>query len=228
MEDGSFVSYAPGLNRGHPQFEGSRKPPQDIPAEQSVLGGMMLQGRHRRRRGDSPRPGLLPPCPRNHLRSRHRPLWPRTRGRRHGVDELTKRGEINRIGGPAYLHELIQTVPTAANAGYYAEIVAERAVLRRLVNAGTKIVQLGYGQDGEVEDLVNQAQAEVYAVAERRTAEDYVVLKDVMESTVDEIEASGHRGEGMVGVPTGFYELDELTHGLHPGQMIVIAARRRG
>jgi replicative DNA helicase len=62
-------------------------------------------------------------------------------------------------------------------------------------------------------------------VAERRTAEDYVVLKDVMESTVDEIEASGHRGEGMTGVPTGFYELDELTHGLHPGQMIVIAAR---
>jgi replicative DNA helicase len=93
------------------------------------------------------------------------------------------------------------------------------------VNAGTKIVQLGYGSDGEVEDLVNQAQAEVYAVAERRTAEDYVVLKDVMESTVDEIEASGHRGEGMTGVPTGFYELDELTHGLHPGQMIVIAAR---
>jgi replicative DNA helicase len=76
-----------------------------------------------------------------------------------------------------------------------------------------------------VEDLVNQAQAEVYAVAERRTAEDYVVLKDVMESTVDEIEASGHRGEGMTGVPTGFFELDELTHGLHPGQMIVIAAR---
>jgi replicative DNA helicase len=103
--------------------------------------------------------------------------------------------------------------------------VAERAILRRLVNAGTKIVQLGYGSDGEVEDLVNQAQAEVYAVAERRTAEDYVVLKDVMESTVDEIEASGHRGEGMTGVPTGFYELDELTHGLHPGQMIVIAAR---
>ena len=62
-------------------------------------------------------------------------------------------------------------------------------------------------------------------MAERRTAEDYVVLKDVMESTVDEIEASGHRGEGMTGVPTGFYELDELTHGLHPGQMIVIAAR---
>ncbi|WP_157359040.1 replicative DNA helicase [Arthrobacter sp. Soil782] len=140
-------------------------------------------------------------------------------------DELTKRGEISRIGGPAYLHTLIQSVPTAANAGFYAEIVRERAVLRRLVDAGTKIVQLGYSNDGEVDDLVNAAQAEVYAVAERRTAEDYVPLKDIIEGTVDEIESAGHRGEGMTGVPTGFYEFDELTQGLHGGQMIVIAAR---
>lgn len=140
-------------------------------------------------------------------------------------DELTKRGEISRIGGPAYLHTLIQSVPTAANAGFYAEIVRERAVLRRLVDAGTKIVQLGYSNDGEVDDIVNAAQAEVYAVAERRTAEDYVPLKDIIEGTVDEIESAGHRGEGMTGVPTGFYEFDELTQGLHGGQMIVIAAR---
>lgn len=140
-------------------------------------------------------------------------------------DLLTKRGEISRIGGPAYLHTLIQSVPTAANAGFYAEIVRERAVLRRLVDAGTKIVQLGYSQDGEVDDIVNQAQAEIYTVAERRTAEDYVALKDIIEGTVDEIESAGHRGEGMTGVPTGFYELDELTQGLHGGQMIVIAAR---
>ena len=141
------------------------------------------------------------------------------------ADELTKRSEITKVGGAAYLHQLIQSVPTAANAGFYAEIVAERAVLRRLVTAGTKIVQMGYAQDGEVEDVVNAAQAEIFAVAERRSTEDYVLLKDVMESTVDEIEASGHKGEGMTGVPTGFYEFDELTNGLHPGQMIVIAAR---
>ena len=207
--------------------ECSRKPPQDIPAEQSVLGGMMLSK-------DAIADVVEILRGHDFYRPAHETIYEAIidlygRGEPADAvtvsDELTKRGEINRIGGPAYLHELIQTVPTAANAGYYAEIVAERAVLRRLVNAGTKIVQLGYGQDGEVEDLVNQAQAEVYAVAERRTAEDYVVLKDVMESTVDEIEASGHRGEGMTGVPTGFYELDELTHGLHPGQMIVIAAR---
>ena len=111
-------------------------------------------------------------------------------------DELTKRGEINRIGGPAYLHELIQTVPTAANAGYYAEIVRSVPSCAGWSTPAPRLSSSGYGQDGEVEDLVNQAQAEIYAVAERRTAEDYVVLKDVMESTVDEIEASGHRGEG--------------------------------
>lgn len=141
------------------------------------------------------------------------------------ADELNKRGELNRIGGAPYLHSLISSVPTAANAGFYAEIVAERAVLRRLVEAGTKIAQLGYSQDGEVEGLVNQAQAEVYSVADGRESEDYVQLKEAMDSTVNEIEANGSRAGGVHGVPTGFIEFDELTAGLQPGQMVVIAAR---
>ena len=142
------------------------------------------------------------------------------------ADELTKRGELARIGGQAYLHQIIASVPTAANAGYYAQIVAERAVLRRLVDAGTRIVQMGYGDEGgDVEDIVNAAQAEVYAVADKRGGEDYVRLGDVIEATADEIEqASGTDGQ-MVGVPTGFSELDGLTNGLHPGQMIIVAAR---
>ncbi|GMA87107.1 hypothetical protein GCM10025868_23570 [Angustibacter aerolatus] len=117
-------------------------------------------------------------------------------------------------------------MPTAANAGYYARIVRERAVLRRLVEAGTKIVRLGYATTGgDVDDLVNAAQAEVYAVTERRSSEDYLPIGQIIEPTVDEIEAAGHRGEGMVGVPTGFSDLDRLTNGLHAGQMIVLAAR---
>ncbi|MFI5084556.1 MAG: replicative DNA helicase [Actinomycetales bacterium] len=205
----------------------TRTPPQDLVAEQSVLGGMMLSK-------DAIADVVEVLRGNDFYRPSHESIYEAIldlygRGEPADAvtvaDELTKRGEISRVGGPAYLHQLIQSVPTAANAGFYAEIVGERAVLRRLVTAGTKIVQLGYANDGEVEDIVNAAQAEVYAVAERRTAEDYVALKDVMESTVDEIEASGHRGEGMTGVPTGFYEFDELTNGLHPGQMIVIAAR---
>jgi len=141
-------------------------------------------------------------------------------------DELTKRGDLVRVGGQAYLHQLISSVPTAANAGYYAQIVAERAVLRRLVDAGTKIVQMGYGQGGgDVLDIVNAAQAEIYAVADKRGGDDYAILGDVLEATVDEIEAASGKSGEMTGVPTGFTEFDNLTNGLHPGQMIVVAAR---
>ena len=142
------------------------------------------------------------------------------------ADELGKRGDLTRVGGQAYLHQLIQAVPTAANAGYYAEIVHERAVLRRLVEAGTRIVQMGYAQgEGDIDDIVNRAQAEVYSVAEKRGGEDYHLLGELLNETMEEIEAASGRSDEMIGVPTGFLELDELTHGLHPGQMIVIAAR---
>ena len=139
--------------------------------------------------------------------------------------ELQKRGELGRVGGAPYLHTLLQSVPTAANAGYYAKIVRETAILRRLIEAGTKIVQLGYTGDGDADDIVDAAQAEVYNVTDRRTSEDYLPLSAIMEGTLDEIEAIGSRGGEMVGVPTGFADFDELTNGLHPGQMIVVAAR---
>ena len=141
-------------------------------------------------------------------------------------DELTKRGDLQRIGGQAYLHQLIQAVPTAANAGYYAEIIRERAVLRRLVEAGTRIVQMGYSQgEGEPDDVINRAQALIYDVTQRRGGEDYHPLGELLEPTLNEIEVASGRSDEMIGVPTGFIELDELTHGLHPGQMIVVAAR---
>ncbi|WP_432565159.1 replicative DNA helicase [Kineococcus sp. SYSU DK003] len=203
-------------------------PPQDIAAEQGVLGGMMLSKDaiadvvEVLKSQDFYRPAheLIYDAILD-LYSRGEPADPVTVSA-----ELTNKGELTRVGGTPYLHDLISTVPTAANAAFYARIVAERAVLRRLVEAGTRIVQMGYGADGmDVEAVVNSAQAEMYAVTEKRTKEDYAVLGDVIEGTIDEIEASAHRGEGMVGVPTGFADLDSLTNGLHPGQMIVIAAR---
>ena len=205
-----------------------RLPPQDVHAEQSVIGGMLLSK------------DAIADCVEglkgvDFYRPAHELIYDAildlySRGEPADAitvsDELTKRGELARVGGQAYLHQLISEVPTAANAGYYAEIVAERAVLRRLVDAGTKIVQMGYGQGGgDVVDIVNAAQAEIYAVADKRGGEDYTVLGDVLEATVDEIEAaSGKTGE-MTGVPTGFTDFDNLTNGLHPGQMIVVAAR---
>jgi replicative DNA helicase len=205
-----------------------RLPPQDVHAEQSVIGGMLLSK------------DAIADCVEglkgvDFYRPAHELIYDAildlySRGEPADAitvsDELTKRGDLVRVGGQAYLHQLISSVPTAANAGYYAQIVAERAVLRRLVDAGTKIVQMGYGQGGgDVLDIVNAAQAEIYAVADKRGGDDYAVLGDVLEATVDEIEhASGRSGE-MTGVPTGFTDFDNLTNGLHPGQMIVVAAR---
>ncbi|WP_292877418.1 replicative DNA helicase, partial [Microbacterium sp.] len=141
------------------------------------------------------------------------------------TDELIKTGELQRAGGADYLHTLTSIVPTAANAGYYAGIVSERALLRRLVEAGTRIVQMGYSGQGEAVELVNSAQAEIYSVTGADTAEDYVPLTIAVDAAVDEIEAARGRDGQMTGIPTGFKPLDDLTNGLHGGQMIVVAAR---
>ncbi|CAM5677203.1 Replicative DNA helicase OS=Streptomyces antimycoticus OX=68175 GN=SANT12839_049090 PE=3 SV=1 [Streptomyces antimycoticus] len=138
--------------------------------------------------------------------------------------ELTRRGELARVGGAAYLHTLIEQAPTAANAEYYAEIVHEHAVLRRLVEAGTRITQLGYAGEGDVDDICNQAQAEVYAVNDQRTSEDYALSGDSLEEDIDAIEENANR-TGLSGIPTGFTDLDALTNGFQPGQMIIVAAR---
>ncbi len=146
--------------------------------------------------------------------------------------ELTRNGQLTRVGGAPYLHTLISIVPTAANAGYYAAIVAERAMLRRLVTAGTRIVQMGYetasgGTDvvGSVDDVVDRAQAEIYDVTERRTSEDYVHIETLLQATLDEIEKISATGGIGTGIPTGFQHLDEITNGLHPGQMVTVAGR---
>ena len=207
------------------EFE--RTPPHDVAAEQCVLGGMLLSK-------DAISDVIEVIRPHDHYRPAHQIIHEVVLdlyGRGEPADaitvanELTRRGEIGRVGGAPYLHTLIASVPTAANAGYYARIVRERAILRRLVEAGTRIVQFGYAGDAEADDLVDRAQAEVYAITDHRVTEDYHSLADIMPSALDEIEAIGSRGGAMTGVPTGFADLDSLTNGLHPGQMIVIAAR---
>ncbi|HVV76672.1 MAG TPA: DnaB-like helicase N-terminal domain-containing protein, partial [Mycobacteriales bacterium] len=141
--------------------------------------------------------------------------------------ELTRSGSLAKVGGASYLHTLVASVPTAANAGYYARLVAEKAILRRLVEAGTRVVQMGYagGVDGDVDSAVDRAQAEIYAVSERRSGEDYVALSELLNPTLEEIEAIAGREGGMAGVPTGIADLDRLTNGLHPGQLVIVAAR---
>jgi replicative DNA helicase len=141
------------------------------------------------------------------------------------TDELVKSGNLVRAGGADYLHTLTSIVPTAASSAFYAAIVKEKSILRHLVEVGTRIAQMGYSNEGEVEDLVNSAQAEVYSVARANATDEFSTLGDSLQAAIDDIELAQNRGGELVGVPTGFAELDELTHGLHPGQLIIVAAR---
>ncbi|MGB0878046.1 MAG: replicative DNA helicase [Mycobacterium sp.] len=212
-----------------PSEDFGRQPPQDPAAEQAVLGGMLLSKDAIADVLEKLRPGDFYRPANQNVYDAILDLY----GRGEPADavtvaaELDRRGLLRRVGGAPYLHTLISTVPTAANAGYYAGIVSEKALLRRLVEAGTRVVQYGYaGAEGaDVNEVVDRAQAEIYDVTERRTAEDFVALESLLQPTMDEIDAIASQGGISRGVPTGFVELDELTNGLHPGQMVVIAAR---
>ena len=204
-----------------------RVPPSDVAAEQSVLGAMLLSK-------DAIADVVETLRGADFYRPAHQTLYETILdlyARGEPADavtvaaELSKVGEIARIGGAPYLHTLVAMVPTAANAGFYARIVREQAIMRRLVEAGTRIVQMGYAGTGDVDDVVDRAQAEVYDVTERRMSEDYLPLRDIMGGTLNEIEAIANRGGEMVGVPTGFADLDGYTNGLHPGQLVIVAAR---
>ncbi|MEW2377227.1 replicative DNA helicase [Micromonospora sp. NPDC047812] len=216
-----------------PQRDGQfdKTPPQDVAAEQCVLGGMLLSK-------DAIADVVEILKTNDFYRPVHATIFDtilEIYGRGEPADSITvaaalaDSGDLVRIGGAPYLHTLIASVPTAANAAYYARIVSERAVLRRLVEAGTKIVQLGYGtgQGGsrDVDDIVDLAQQAVYDVTERRVSEDFAVLADMLQPTLDEIEAVGAQGGVMTGVPTGFTDLDRLLNGLHAGQLVIVAGR---
>ncbi len=221
-----------GIPDAPPDFEDEtrgfeRVPPHDLLAEQSVLGGMLLSKDAVADVTGQLRPGdfYVP----KHEVIYEAVLTLYAQGEPTDVitvtDQLTKSGDLQRAGGAEYLHTLTSIVPTAANATFYAEIVGEKALLRRLVEAGTRITQMGYAGEGEAVDLVNSAQAEIYTVTGAEQAEDYVPLSLAVEAAVHEIEKAQMNEGGMMGVPTGFTELDEKTNGFAGGQMVIVAAR---
>lgn len=214
----------------YPGGEYGRTPPHDLAAEQSVLGGCLLSS------------AAIPEVLDRGLgggdfyRPAHETIWDVVvdlYGRGEPVDavsvaaELTRRGEIASIGGPAYLHTLISSVPTAANAAYYGGIVRERSFLRRLVTAGIRITQLGYATDGgDVELIRDAAQAEIFAATtDGVSISDLRSAGSLLDATIDAIQAAAERGSGLTGVPSGFIDLDKLTNGWQPGQFIIFGAR---
>jgi len=206
---------------------GGRVPPQDVIAEQSVLGAMLLS-----------KPAIDPTSEILEARDFYRPAHELVfativdlANRGEPADavtvsrELQRRGDLGRVGGAPYLHTLVETVPNVASAEYYATIVHEKAVLRRLIEVGNRISALGWAETGELESLVDTAQKEVMAVDSATGVDDYRSVAELLGETLDEIEAIQARDGDMVGLPSGFDELDRITTGFRPGQMIVVAAR---
>ncbi|WP_246094891.1 replicative DNA helicase [Streptomyces roseicoloratus] len=204
-----------------------RVPPQDLDAERCVLGGMLLSADAI---GDVV--GLI--TARDFYRPAHATVFTAILalyGRGEPADpitvgaELTRCGEITRIGGASYLHVLVQAVPTAANAAYYAEIVADRAQLRRICEAGTRITQLAYGAEGEAAEIADAAQAALFEAVDVRREDEPKAPADTLEATFDELDRITRNKGAITGLSTGFADLDALLQGLHPGQLVVVAGR---
>jgi replicative DNA helicase len=197
-----------------------RMPPWDLGAEQCVLGGMLMS---KAAVGDVLETALES---RDFYRPAHQLVHEAILGL-YGqglpadtvtvADELTKRGEIARAGGAPYLHTLLAAVPVAGNAGYYARIVRDKALLRRMIEAGTRIVQLGYSEAGEAGELLERGRGELAGVAGLVSGGNLRLIADDIGPALDPVR--------LAGIPTGFADLDALTGGLLPGQMVIVAGR---
>ena len=215
-----------GASRAQPSPAYERVPPHNIEAEESVLGAMLLSK-------DAIAEVLETLREDDFYRPAHRTVFSTVVNLySHGqaadpvtvAEELRRAGTLEDIGGAPFLHTLVNSVPTAANAGWYARIVKEAGTLRRLIDAGTRIVQLGY-ETQDVERAVDLAESLVYQVAQGRVSEDYQPLREVLTVTLEQVERLHEDRRDITGVPTGFPELDRLTAGLQPSNLIILAAR---
>ncbi|MGB9768141.1 replicative DNA helicase [Dictyoglomus turgidum] len=141
------------------------------------------------------------------------------------TEELRSRNLLERVGGSVYLASLLDVVPTAANVEYYANIVAEKALLRRLITAGTEIVSLGYRENENPELLVDKAEQLIFDIAQHHRFRTLVPLRDILAKSFKEIERIHQTGKPFTGIPTGFWDLDRKTGGFQPSDLIIVAAR---
>ncbi|GAA3619810.1 replicative DNA helicase [Secundilactobacillus similis DSM 23365 = JCM 2765] len=141
------------------------------------------------------------------------------------TDELTRQNQLDDVGGMPYIGELATSVPTAANVGYYAKIVSDKATLRRLIQTATKIVTEGYTEDAPVSELLDSAEQAIMNVTEARNQSGFKMIKDVLNNTFEEIDRLSQQGDTITGLSTGYPDLDKMTTGLHDDELMILAAR---
>ena len=203
-------------------------PPQDIDAEESVLGAMMLSELAVETATEVIRD------PRDFYREGHATIFRAMIDLSLAsqpidavtvADRLAAMGKLEEVGGRAYIHGLVDATPAAANVRRYAEIVHEHGVLRRLIQAGSEIVQAAYDRGGTARELIERAEEAVFRVGQERQAGDLVELRRLLVEEFEKIEALGESGGGITGTPSGLRDLDRITSGFQPSNLIILAAR---
>ena len=203
-----------------------RIPPQNIEAEQSVLGGILLEKDAIYKVLDYLKPEYF-------YHQAHQIIF-RTMlelfERREPLDlitvseELRKNDLLDKIGGSPYLTMLLNTVPTAANIEYYAKIVENKAILRRLIEAGTEIASMGYDEEQDIEEIIDTAEKIIFEISQRSSHKYFSPIKEVVSNIYESLDTYYTKG-GIIGIPTGFIELDKKTAGFQPSDLIIIAGR---
>ncbi|MGG0185420.1 replicative DNA helicase [Bacillus rhizoplanae] len=204
-----------------------RTPPHNIEAEQAVLGAIFLDQEALTSASE-----ML--MPEDFYRTAHQKIY-------QMMLDLSDKGEpidlvtataaladqnlLEEIGGVSYLAELAEAVPTAANVGYYARIIAEKSILRRLIRTATHIVSDGYEREDDVESLLNEAEKKILEVSQRTNTKGFQNIKDVLVTAYDKIELLHNQKGEITGIPTGFTELDRMTAGFQRNDLIIVAAR---
>ncbi|TET54210.1 MAG: replicative DNA helicase, partial [Actinobacteria bacterium] len=204
-----------------------RVPPHDLDAEQSLLGSMLLSA------------DVIPDITEIvsldsfysennfhiyeailELYSSGEPIDPITLS-----DKLEKVGTLEQVGGKPYIHTLVNVVPTAANAKHYANIVEKEGLRRSVIKAGTDIATLGYEPGIEVERVLDNAESLIFGVAQKRISEKFIHVKDLLIDSFEQIEHLYEKKASVTGLASGFSDLDNITSGFHPSDLIVVAAR---
>ena len=204
-----------------------RLPPQNLEAETSVLGAVLLENEALNRVLEILKED-------DFYRNAHRRIFSailHLYEHSEPVDLITlsevlkTRGELDDVGGVEYLNSLVNGVPTAANISYYAKIIKEKALLRKLINRTTEIVSQSYSISGDVDEFIDQAERTIFEISEDRVRPSFYPIKDLIKSSFKTIERLYEKRQLITGVPTGFQRLDELTSGLQPSDLIIIAGR---
>ncbi|MBI4699074.1 MAG: replicative DNA helicase [Nitrospirae bacterium] len=204
-----------------------RLPPQNIEAEQFVLGAVLLEN-------EALASIIEMLSQEDFYRDSHRKIFLAMLDlykKSEPIDlitlteQLSRKAQLEEIGGASYLSHLVNLVPTAANIKYHSNIVREKSILRGLIKVATDIVSMSYDEGMEVTELLDRAETKVFDLSERSIRKSFVHIKEVLKDTIELVDRLYNKKEMITGLPTGFTDLDMLTTGFQPGDLVVVGAR---